>query len=151
MCIYIYVYIRLPPLGGEPGVGVCSVLLKRFPHPPSLSRLWVWSPVLRLPPSLPRSVLKSYLQPISIFDQIWPRFGITFEPRFSKIMYPKSIWVFIIDFAPSLASETAVVVVSRNRKSVKTLGLLFKNRYCAGHAVSQRVIPAESELGLKID
>ena len=152
----ICVYIRLPPLGGEPGVGVLIPVpvpfsfLKRFPHPPRSHRLWVVSKFLRLPPRHPRSVPKSGRRPDSIFNQIWARFGFTFDPQFDKKTYPKSTWVCSFDFTSILGSEIVAAVASQNRKSVKTLGLLFKNRCCALHDLLQSIILTWFEFCTKI-
>ena len=63
----------------------CPCLLpKKVPLPPPQTRLWGSYFVLRLPPRQPGSVPKSGRRPDSIFNQIWGRFGFTFDLQFDK-------------------------------------------------------------------
>ena len=125
--------------------------LKRFPHPPRSHRLWVLYCFPRLPPRHPRSVPNSGRRPDSIFNQIWARFGFTFDPQFDKKTYPKSTWVCTFDFTSILGSEIVAAVTPRNRKSVKTIGLLFKNRCCALPDLWQSIILLQFNFCIQIN
>ena len=92
---------------------------------------------LRLPPRHPKRVPKPDRRSVGIFNQIWAWFRSLFDPQFNKKTCPKATWVCALDFPLKLASDIVAIVASRNRKSVKTMGLLFKNQCWALHGLWQ--------------
>ena len=80
---YTYMHIRLPPLGGEPGVGVYSVLLPKMvpSYPPSQPPQGVsyFCPGQLRPPS--KIVPKTRTPPGPLLIRFWIRILIILRPK----------------------------------------------------------------------
>ena len=99
---YIYIYIRLPLLGGEPSVGVCSPKKVPSPHPKSMSLgPLTSSPVAPDPLHMLPDVI-SLPQRERIHENVAPKSVLMFLPRQKPLK--TDVGLYKIPFIPKTGS-----------------------------------------------